>query len=134
MEQLHCKIGKLHYKVHGKSPNESLKYLYDDDGVRDLVYPNLHDYVVYMYVEYHGDEDEETILKASIETQVGDKSILEGYLKAKETKACIQLMFQRYLTNLRDVVAYLIVETLSKQGTRINQGSWEVALSNDEDK
>lgn len=44
-----------------------------------------------MYVEYHGDENEETVLEASIETQVGARFVLGE--KQRRLRLHTQLVF-----------------------------------------
>lgn len=50
----------LHYRVLDKSLKNGLRYLHDDNGIRDLVYRYLHGGEVYVFVDYYGDDEDKS--------------------------------------------------------------------------
>ena len=124
-KQLQCKVGKLHYQIPGKSLKDGSRYLYDDGVVRDLVYHFLHRHEVYVYVEPVGAEYEEIVLEAGIESEVGDRSVLEQGRISEDTEASLTARVLEISEQLEKSggLANDEEETMPESSSRINLGS-----------
>ncbi|XP_056160939.1 uncharacterized protein LOC130135498 [Syzygium oleosum] len=124
------------WKYVGGSVAVVRRYLYDDGSVRDLVYHFLHHHEVYVYVETVGAEYEEIVLEAGIESEVGDRSVLEQDRISEDTEASLTARVLEICEQLEKSggLGDDEEETLPESSSIINLGSWDVALSNDDDE
>ncbi|XP_048135754.1 uncharacterized protein LOC125315334 [Rhodamnia argentea] len=71
-EQGKCTVEEVYYQIPGKSLRDGVRHVFDDNGLRDIVYQHLHGHEIFPYVECNGNGHQETLLEARNESEVAD--------------------------------------------------------------